>query len=683
MPSTAAVLALVVAAACVAGTVLVATAEIALVDVPRPPLLDVAAWASAAPGTALVIAGAVLTLRVPRHPMTWLLLLGGALTAASGFATGYALWSVVRHGGGWPGTGLATQLGARTGPLLNLIPPLVLLWFPDGRLPYRRWRPLVALSLTASAFAVLVLALAPWRLLGVAAPGVADAPIPLPLTDEVWAACLGVVPWLVATSPLVPAAVFLSRFRAADRQRQAQLRWMLLAAVLNLLLMAVPALVGPGWATDLAFVLSMVALAAAVLVAVTRFRLYDIDRLLGRLLVYGLLAAAIVGLDLAVFVGTSAALGDPVAAVVGAGAVAVAYAPLRSRIERLRARLLPGHAEPYAVISDLADRLERAGDQGTQLEEVARTVATAVGSPYVRVELGQQHAVTAVAEHGTPAASVVVLPFAYRDDVIGRLVLVPPTTAPPRARQQLLADVVRQAAAAVRLTAVSRELQRSREELVTRVAEERRRLRRDLHDGLGPTLAAAALKVQAAGNLAGRDLPAARAALTEVAGDLAGVLSDVRVLVHDLRPPALDRLGLDGAVRRLAARFGGGLEIEVRAVGIPAVLPAAVEEAAYHVVGEALANASRHARASRVCVTLSHDGAVGHLRVEVGDDGRGIPADAAEGVGLVTMRERAEELGGRCTVGPAPDGGTVVSALLPLRPAPRPTGDLVGGGTAR
>lgn len=663
-PSPRVVAALVLAVLCVVGTVVLLAAEVALSGAPRPPLLEAAVWGSTVPGTTLVLAGAVLALHVPRHPMTSLLLVGGGLTVASGAATGYALWSLLREGGDWPATAAAVQLGSRAAPWINLVPPLVLLLFPDGRLPSARWRAPVALSLAGSAFAVLVFAAAPWHVLGVDATGVVDDPVGLGLSDDVWAACVAVAPWLIATSPVVPAVVFLSRFRAADRERRAQLRWMLLAAGLNLALMVVPALAGPGRLTDLAFVLSMCALAGAVLVAVTRYRLYDIDQVFGRVLVHGLLAAAVIALDVAVFVGAGAVLDEPAAAVLGAGAVAVAYAPLRTWVERIVARFA-GRIEPYAVVSELAGRLERAEDPRTQMAQVARTVATTVGSPYVRVELDRADGGTDVAEFGSSTGGVVVLPLSYRAERIGRLTLVPPVLAPPLARQRLLGDVVRQAAAAARLAAVTEELERSRAELVTRVAEERRRLRRDLHDGLGPTLAAAALKVQAGANLAGRDPVASRAALHEVADDLADVLADVRRLVHDLRPAALDEVGLAAAVRRLATRFPDPPRVVVE-VPETTGLPPATEEAAYHLAGEALANAVRHAQAAVVRIVLAVDPAEGLLTLDVTDDGRGMCPDAPPGVGIPSMRGRAEAVGGTLVVEPRRTGGTRVHARLPL-----------------
>ncbi|MGI5153996.1 hypothetical protein [Microbispora sp. CA-102843] len=299
---------------------------------------------------------------------------------------------------------------------------------------------------------------------------------------------MALTPAALVLSLLVSLAAFVRRFRGSSGARRAQLRWMLLAALLNGVLIFVPAVV-EGVPQDLTFVVSLAALAAAVLVAVGRYRLYDIDPVLGWTLLYGGLAVAVVAIDVPVFVGLGALIDEPVAAVLAAAAVAVVYAPLRERVRRWVGRVLAGRAEPYDVVSALARRLEESVSPEELLLTVARAVSTALRSPYVRVELDRADGRTLVVEHGARRDDVIVLPFAYRAAPIGRLVLVPRAGAPlADADQRLLADVVRRAAAAVRATALAEELQHSRERLVTGVEEERRRLRRDLHDGLGPTL---------------------------------------------------------------------------------------------------------------------------------------------------------------------------------------------------
>jgi signal transduction histidine kinase len=239
--------------------------------------------------------------------------------------------------------------------------------------------------------------------------------------------------------------------------------------------------------------------------------------------------------------------------------------------------------------------------------------------------------------------------------------------------RRLLEDLARHIGAAAYAVRVTAELQRSREELVRTREEERRRLRRDLHDGLGPTLAAGILQLQVALDLIRTDPDAAERILSRLAFEAKRVVEDIRRLVEALRPPALDQLGLVCAIQERASHFGrprrdeahsGTLQVKVEADGDLQGLPAAVEVAAYRIVCEALNNASRHGGASVCSVRLSLWGEA--LGVEVLDDGRGLAADYRGGVGLASMRERAAELGGTCVIASAPSGGTVVRARLPL-----------------
>jgi signal transduction histidine kinase len=211
------------------------------------------------------------------------------------------------------------------------------------------------------------------------------------------------------------------------------------------------------------------------------------------------------------------------------------------------------------------------------------------------------------------------------------------------------------------------ELQRSRESLVSAREEERRRLRRDLHDGVGPQLAALMLELETASDLLA-DNPEASALIAKLSERAGEMVSDVRRSVHALRPPALDELGLVGALREGAIHYSpSGLRVSVENPEELSHLPAAVEVACYRVAQEALINVVRHARASNCSIRIRLDEEAGTLSVEVEDDGRGIREDNRAGVGMISMRERTEELGGRCTVKRLPGGGTLVRALLPFR----------------
>ena len=255
------------------------------------------------------------------------------------------------------------------------------------------------------------------------------------------------------------------------------------------------------------------------------------------------------------------------------------------------------------------------------------------------------------------------MPLVAQGETVGRLLLAArrPGEKLSDADRRVLEMLSAQAGPAVLAVRLNAQLARSREQLVSAREEERRRLRRDLHDGLGPTLAAIGMQLAAASALLDRpdELRALHAELQEQTRQ---ALADIRRLVYDLRPPALDELGLGPAIAQQGQRFAG-LAVDVHAEGDLGDLPAAVEVAAYRIAAEAITNAARHGAARTCSVRLSLNGA---LDLEVVDDGTGITDAARAGVGLSSMRERAAELGGSCEVGPAPGGGTRVRARLPV-----------------
>jgi signal transduction histidine kinase len=217
------------------------------------------------------------------------------------------------------------------------------------------------------------------------------------------------------------------------------------------------------------------------------------------------------------------------------------------------------------------------------------------------------------------------------------------------------------------LEGANTELRRSRESLVSAREEERRRLRRDLHDGVGPRLAALMLELETASELL-PDSPEASALMAKLSKRAGEIVSDVRLSAHALRPPALDELGLVGALREGAIKYGpAGLRVSIEDTGELSRLPAAVEVACYRITQEALANVVRHAGASLCSIRIRLDEEAGTLSVEVEDDGRGIRKDDRAGVGMISMRERTEELGGWCIVEPVAGGGTLLRAVLPFQ----------------
>ena len=408
----------------------------------------------------------------------------------------------------------------------------------------------------------------------------------------------------------------------------------------------------------------------SIAVALLRHGLFDVDVLLGRALVYGALTASTVAVFMLVvgYLGSLFRTQDNlVISLLGTGAVAVMFQPLRERLQRGVNRLLYGQRdEPYVVLSNLGRRLDASVDRATILPVMVETVATALKLPYAAIQLERDGELVEVAAVGELRGLPVNLALAHHGQPMGNLVLGRRGRSEPlsTADRRLLDDLARQAAAALYAVRLNVDLQRSRERLVMAREEERRRLRRDLHDGLGPTLAALGLKVETARNRLGRD-SAADGLLADLSVRTQGAVADIRRLVYGLRPPALDDLGLIGALQQLigVSEPPPRIELAVRTEGLPP-LSAAAEVAAYRIAQEAMTNVVRHAQATQCTIRLQLiDGAL-HLSVE--DNGSGLPEVVHRGVGLASMRERAEELGGTFAIAGRPGGGTNVKVSLPL-----------------
>ena len=294
------------------------------------------------------------------------------------------------------------------------------------------------------------------------------------------------------------------------------------------------------------------------------------------------------------------------------------------------------------------------------------TVARALKLPYVALALIVDGTSRVVAETGAAGLEPEAFELAYQGEALGELRVAPrgPRETFSARERRLLDAIARQASVAAFAVRLNGELQRSRERLVNALEDERRRLRRDLHDGLGPTLAAVSMQLDAARHLLGSAPAEAAEMLGSLKGEVQDVLNEIRRLVYALRPPALDELGLVSALREHVDRLAGGtLTLTFEAPSALPTLPAAVEVAVFRIAQEAVANVVRHAdaRSLRLSLTVGTDVV---LRVE--DDGVGIGAGRRRGVGLSSMAERAEELGGRLVVERAGASGTRVEATLPL-----------------
>jgi signal transduction histidine kinase len=508
-----------------------------------------------------------------------------------------------------------------------------------------------------------------------------------------WSAPLQVAAWLGFLGSMIYAQVYRYRLVSNSLQRL-QTRWVVLGIALAFIGLSVgqvvlvvarhaalPVDLATRMAAALIIYLFMLLIPLTIAIALLRYGLFDVDVLINRTLVYGALSACIIGLYVLIVGSLSIAFqvrGNPIVALLATGVVAVVFQPLRARLERGVNRLLYGQRdEPYTVLSRLGQRLESTLAPEAVLPAIVDTVAQALKLPYVALALKEGETLRVAAASGEPIADksdLLHLSLVYSTETVGELVLAPRAPGEPftPSDRRLLEDLAREAgiaAHAVRLTLdlqrTNGDLRRSRAQLVAMREEERRRLRRDLHDGLGSALTSMTFKLGAAQNLLARDPVAVAALLDELRQETQAAIADIRHLVYDLRPPALDELGLVSALRERATHFQlNGVQVSVDAPQALPTLPAAVEVAAFRTALEALANVARHAQATTCAIRLSVvDDA---LSLEVEDNGVGLRASYHSGVGITAMRERAAELGGTCVVEAVPSGGTRVYSRLPL-----------------
>lgn len=470
-------------------------------------------------------------------------------------------------------------------------------------------------------------------------------------------------------------------FNPADPVSQAQVRWFAFGFVVSNLFGLFYVLHTFGLVPSEVFALtslfpSGLVLTVCLAVAVLRYRLFDIDILINRTLVYGALSLCVVGLYVLVVGGLGVlfrAQGNLIVSLVATGLVAVLFQPLRERLQRSVNRLMYGERdEPYALLARMGRAVQEAVTPEKVLPGLLETLARALKLPYAGVVLYRDGGEELLAWYGRAATAPRVFPLTHQGETFGELHLGLSSQGEPFTSSEihLLDTVAQQVSVAAYAVRQSQSLKRSRGQLISAREEERLRIRRDLHDGLGPTLAALNLQAGGLQRLIREDPATALEVAAELRQELREAVAETRRLVYGLRPPSLDELGLVGALHQIAEDLKGtpgqGVrlpDIRLEAPGLP-VLPPALEVAAYRIVQEALSNAVKHAQATAVTVALWLE--PGELGLLVKDDGRGIPQGYRAGIGLRSMRERAEELGGTFELKSEAGAGTWVRARLPF-----------------
>lgn len=599
-------------------------------------------------------AGALLARARPRNPLGWLLLLVGALHGGTSvlatWAESTAAEQPLQTAAAWVSAWLWF-------PGLAVVPTVLLLLYPTGAIGSRPRRLLAAAAVLGTSAVSAALALSESAVDDVV-PGLAN-----PVAVEPVSVALAVVGFTVLLpSVLLCVADAVRRLRRAGSPEREQLAW--------LLVMVLAAVVGSytPWTPLRAAVQTLVPVAVAV--GVLRHRLLDLQVVVRRTLLFGGLTVAVV----VAFVLTTAALsgvvdGGPLPVAVAAALVAVGLTPLRERLQRAVDRLVYGERrDPVRAVRAVGRQVaERDGE--ALLQQVLTTVAAALRSP--RVVLTDVDG-TARAASGAPALGEPLrLPLQVAARHVGCLLVWPRTSRDGWSHhdRDLLALLGHQVAVVAHAARLNDELARSRDVVLTATADERQRLRQELHDGLGPALSGIALGLEAAEAALAGDPGRVAVLLERLRVETQTAVREVRRLVEGLRPAALDGLGLADALRvfvdGLAAAAASRLDLTLEIAGPLPPLPPDVDAAAYRIVTEAVTNVVRHSGARNCLVVVAVCGDVLVLRVE--DDGTGLPRQPRDGVGLPSMRRRAAELGGTWRVLARSGGGTRVEVELPVR----------------
>jgi signal transduction histidine kinase len=625
------------------------------------------------------VIGALAISRQPRNLVGWLFLAVAVVSVLQDVSIELAIF-LNRHAGPRAALQWLAWLSDREwiliiGPLFVLLPLL----FPDGRPPSRRWRGVGWLAVMLIFFLAVTLAIAPGRLQTV--------PVQNPAGIDAFSSFAGPVTTSLNVATIAVAFLCVSslffRYRRAGGDERQQVKWFGLGAQA----------LGSPLQSLVVSVIGILAVPVGAAIGILRFRLFDIDVVISKAIVYGslavLISAVYAGLVAGVgqFAGT---LGTPALSAIAAAIVALAFQPARRSLQHVANRLVYGQrATPYEVLSEFADQAAHAYSMDDALPHMAQIVASGIGAERAEVWLrvGPELRNAACWPPGGPAASCSipmasnelpqfalgesVFPVIHQGDLLGAIVVQPPASDPITAdKEKLIANLAAQAGLVLRNVRLLEDIRASRQRIITAQDAAARRLERDIHDGAQQQLVALAIKTRLADSLVGQDDAELHQMLAEIMSELQDTLRDLRDLARGIYPPLLADAGLVSALRAQANK--SGLPVFIEADGVSRY-PQEAETAVYFCALEALQNTAKYASATRITIQLSNsDGA---LAISVADDGVGFdPTATGYGTGIQGMSDRLAALGGQLRVTSSPGAGTRIEGRVPVDspPARRP-----------
>lgn len=645
------------------------------------------------------ILGALVAMRQRQNPVGWLFLFIAAVGGIQGVADGYAHFAFVTHPGAPAGIWALWVDGWVTSAIFPAgAVALVLLLFPDGHLPSRRWKPLAVICAVATAVLIPVSMFYPGPLSTNTNFATPNNPVGLPVTGGVEAAvqALGLL-WLPCLALFLAAAIApLVRMRRAAGDERQQLKWIAYAvtvtAVAYIPLTFLPASTATTNA-DLAIGFGILFPIAAG-VAIFKHRLYDIDIVISRTLVYGSLAVFITAAYVGIAVGIGTLVGSGgkpnlALSILATAIVAIGFQPVRERVQKVANRLVYGkRATPYEVLSEFSGRVAETYAADEVLPRMARVLQEGTGSESATVWLRGLTELRPAATHPDSKAAHRSLPLSngtlpalleathavevrHQGELLGALSVTKRRgEALTPIEEKLVDDLAHQAGLVLKNVGLSADLRArlddlraSRQRLVHAQDLERRRLERNLHDGAQQHLVALKVKLGLAEMLLTRDAEKAKTTLEQLKGDADEALETLRDLARGIYPPLLADKGLVVALESQARKATVPVTLEAESVGR---YTQDVEATVYFCVLEALQNVQKYADASRVVVRLH--GEDDALIFDVRDDGRGFDATTAkQGAGLANMHDRADALGGVLEVTSQPRTGTIIRGTLPVK----------------
>ncbi len=627
-----------------------------------------------------------------RNVIGWILMSTGLAMVLTTLNVVYPMVGLRTYPGSLPAPDLLGAVLQPTFIILMVSVAVMLLVFPVGSPPSPRWRPALWVAIAGATLAYLGLA--------VVRNSVSPAsnlsfpnPIAIPGLHGLISTALVAIAWATFLASAACLAGLVVRFRRGDAELRQQVKWLGFAAagaVASIILAIAtivicrcgedPALSGVFWL--LFFLIVAFGVPASIAVAVLKYRLYEIDVIISKAVVYALLAAFLTGVYVAIVIGVGAVLGsrgNSFLTIVAAVVIAVAFQPVRDRARRLANRIVYGkRATPYEVLSEFSDRVANTYASEDVLPRMVQILATGTGAVAAHVWLRFGNELRATAS--SPADGTVA-PIAIADDhpagfpsgeygvevrhqgeLLGALsVAAPPSDPMNPSKAKLVQDLAAQAGLVLRNVRLIEELRASRRRIVTAQDERAKALERNLHDGAQQQLVALAVKQRLAATVVRRDPDRAAEMLEELQTDTADALENLRDLARGIYPPLLADKGLAAALEAQARKVAVPVSIDADGV---VRYPQEIEAAVYFCCLEALQNVGKYAGATRAKLLLAE--ADGQLMFEVSDDGAGFdPADTGYGTGLQGMADRLDAIGGTLEVRSAPGEGATVAGRVP------------------